>query len=193
MLNPLLVEGQMHGGIAQGFGQAIKEVVVHDAGGELLTGSFSDYAMPLACDLPNFRLANREVPTSVNPLGAKGVGEAGDGRIAGGGHERRLRRARRARYRAHRHAGHARARLVGDPGCERERCMSGPLRSPVIDTHTHFVPPRAVGLAMAGGSWHGIQFGMSARQDHLFGRVAFDGNPLADADRELRAASPIHG
>ena len=77
VLNPLLVDGQMHGGIAQGFGQAVKEAIVHDGNGELITGSFNDYAMPLASDLPYFRLANREVPTAVNPLGSKGVGEAG--------------------------------------------------------------------------------------------------------------------
>ena len=48
VLNPLLVDGQMHGGIAQGFGQAVKEAIVHDGNGELITGSFNDYAMPLA-------------------------------------------------------------------------------------------------------------------------------------------------
>ena len=77
VLNPLLVEGQLHGGIAQGVGQALKERIVHASNGELMTGSFSDYGMPIAVDLPSFRLASREVPTSVNPLGVKGVGEAG--------------------------------------------------------------------------------------------------------------------
>jgi len=77
VLNPTLVEGQMHGGIAQGVGQALKEAVIHDENGELLTGSFNDYAMPFASDLTAFRLATREVPTAVNPLGVKGVGEAG--------------------------------------------------------------------------------------------------------------------
>jgi carbon-monoxide dehydrogenase large subunit len=77
ILNPALVEGQMHGGIAQGFGQAVKEAILHDSAGEVLTGTFNDYAMPGALDLLNFVLAHREVPTAVNPLGAKGVGEAG--------------------------------------------------------------------------------------------------------------------
>jgi carbon-monoxide dehydrogenase large subunit len=78
VLNPLLVSGQIHGGVVQGIGQAIGEVIVHDPeSGQMLTASFMDYQMPRANDLPNFRLATREVPTAVNPLGAKGVGEAG--------------------------------------------------------------------------------------------------------------------
>ena len=77
VLNPTLAEGQMHGGIAQGAGQALKERMVHDAHGEILTGSFNDYAMPMAHDFPALRIATRSVPTVVNALGAKGVGEAG--------------------------------------------------------------------------------------------------------------------
>lgn len=77
VLNPMLADGQMHGGIAQGFGQAVKEAIIYDESGELLTGSFSDYGLPLASDLPNFDLDFREIPTAVNPLGAKGIGEAG--------------------------------------------------------------------------------------------------------------------
>lgn len=78
ILNPLLVAGQMHGGIAQGIGQAIGEHILHDRqSGQVLNASFIDYQMPRAGDLPNFRLATREVPTKVNPIGAKGVGEAG--------------------------------------------------------------------------------------------------------------------
>jgi carbon-monoxide dehydrogenase large subunit len=78
VLNPLLVAGQTHGGVAQGVGQALGEQVVHDPeSGQMLTASFMDYQMPRADDLPNFQLVTREVPTKVNPLGAKGVGEAG--------------------------------------------------------------------------------------------------------------------
>jgi carbon-monoxide dehydrogenase large subunit len=78
VLNPLIVAGQTHGGVAQGIGQALGEVIVHDAeSGQMLTASFMDYQMPRADDFPDFRLATREVPTKVNPLGAKGVGEAG--------------------------------------------------------------------------------------------------------------------
>jgi carbon-monoxide dehydrogenase large subunit len=78
VLNPLLVEGQLHGGIAQGAGQALRELIVHDASGELLTGTFNDYAMPLASSFCDFQIANREVPATANPLGVKGVGEAGN-------------------------------------------------------------------------------------------------------------------
>ncbi len=78
VLNPMLVAGQVHGGVVQGLGQALGEQIVHDgASGQMLTASFMDYRMPRAADVPEFRLALREVPTEVNPLGAKGVGEAG--------------------------------------------------------------------------------------------------------------------
>jgi carbon-monoxide dehydrogenase large subunit len=78
VLNPLLVAGQIHGGVVQGVGQALGEAILHDKdSGQMLTASFMDYQMPRAGDYPDFRLATREVPTSVNPLGAKGVGEAG--------------------------------------------------------------------------------------------------------------------
>jgi carbon-monoxide dehydrogenase large subunit len=77
MINPLLVEGQIHGGIAQGAGQALMESVVHDSSGQLLTGSFTDYCMPRADDFPPFVLGENEVPTATNPLGVKGAGESG--------------------------------------------------------------------------------------------------------------------
>ena len=77
LINPLIVEGQIHGGLAQGIGQALIEEVVYDDDGQLLTGSFMDYAMPRATDFPRFELESTVTPTPVNPLGAKGVGEAG--------------------------------------------------------------------------------------------------------------------
>ena len=78
VLNPLIVAGQIHGGVVQGVGQALGEVIIHDdQSGQMLTASFMDYQMPRADEYPEFRLATREVPTAVNPLGAKGVGEAG--------------------------------------------------------------------------------------------------------------------
>ena len=78
VLNPLIVAGQIHGGVVQGVGQALGEVIIHDTqSGQMLTASFMDYQMPRAHEYPDFRLATREVPTAVNPLGAKGVGEAG--------------------------------------------------------------------------------------------------------------------
>jgi carbon-monoxide dehydrogenase large subunit len=78
MVNPLLVKGQIHGGIAQGLGQGLYEHLVHDREtGQLLTGSFMDYPLPRADDMPGFDVDSYEVPTRINPLGAKGVGEAG--------------------------------------------------------------------------------------------------------------------
>ncbi|MDC7788966.1 xanthine dehydrogenase family protein molybdopterin-binding subunit [Rhodoplanes sp. TEM] len=77
MINPLLVEGQIHGGIAQGAGQALMEAIVYDAEGQLVTGSFTDSCMPRAGDLPPFVLGENEVPTATNPLGVKGAGESG--------------------------------------------------------------------------------------------------------------------
>ncbi|MBV8372988.1 MAG: molybdopterin-dependent oxidoreductase, partial [Candidatus Eremiobacteraeota bacterium] len=77
VINPLLVEGQIHGGIAQGVAQALFEEVVYDDNGQLLTGTLTDYALPRAAHLPNFELQGTTTPTNVNPLGVKGVGEAG--------------------------------------------------------------------------------------------------------------------
>jgi carbon-monoxide dehydrogenase large subunit len=77
-MNPLIAHGQVHGGIAQGIGQALVEQTVYDAGGQLLTGSFMDYAMPRADDMPAFEGGFDETtPTALNVLGAKGVGESG--------------------------------------------------------------------------------------------------------------------
>jgi aerobic carbon-monoxide dehydrogenase large subunit len=77
VVNPLLVEGQAHGGIAQGIGQALYERVAYTEEGQLLTGSYMDYCLPRADDLPNMGFASRPVPATTNPLGAKGCGEAG--------------------------------------------------------------------------------------------------------------------
>jgi aerobic carbon-monoxide dehydrogenase large subunit len=77
LIAPKLVEGQIHGGVAQGFGQAVMENAVFDDRGQLLTGSFMDYAMPRADDLPMISFATISVPTKRNPLGMKGCGEAG--------------------------------------------------------------------------------------------------------------------
>jgi carbon-monoxide dehydrogenase large subunit len=77
IVNPLIAEGQRHGGIAQGAAQAFLEEVVYDADGNPLTSSFADYAFLSATEVPSFELADMETPTSYNPLGAKGIGEAG--------------------------------------------------------------------------------------------------------------------
>jgi carbon-monoxide dehydrogenase large subunit len=77
LINPMIVEGQIHGGLAQGIGQAMIEEAVYSEDGQLLTGSFMDYALPRATDFPPFEMHNTVTPTPVNPLGAKGCGEAG--------------------------------------------------------------------------------------------------------------------
>ncbi|MDA0637508.1 xanthine dehydrogenase family protein molybdopterin-binding subunit [Nonomuraea sp. MCN248] len=77
VINPLIVEGQVHGGIAQGIGQALYEEAVYDAEGNLLTATLADYLVPSAADLPDFVTDRTETPATSNPLGAKGVGEAG--------------------------------------------------------------------------------------------------------------------
>ena len=78
IVNPMIVEGQVHGGLVQGIGQALMESCVYDGEGQLLTGSFNDYCLPRADDLPSFDVATNEgAPCTHNPLGVKGCGEAG--------------------------------------------------------------------------------------------------------------------
>jgi carbon-monoxide dehydrogenase large subunit len=76
-INPMLVEGQLHGGVVQGIGQAVSEVTAYDADGQLLTGSYMDYGLPRASRSPSFVCINHAVPATTNPLGIKGCGEAG--------------------------------------------------------------------------------------------------------------------
>ena len=75
--NPMVVEGQVHGGVVQGIGQALLEHVIHDSYGQLLTGTYMDYAMPRADDVPDVRVGFTSTPATTNPLGMKGCGEAG--------------------------------------------------------------------------------------------------------------------
>lgn len=78
VINPMLVAGQVHGGVVQGVGQALLEDVIYDPeSGQLLTASFSDYGMPRACDIPDIEFAYEEIPCKTHTLGAKGCGEAG--------------------------------------------------------------------------------------------------------------------
>ncbi len=77
VINPMIVEGQVHGGLAQGIGQALTENSVYDKSGQLLTGSFMDYCIPRSSDIPQFKVDTRETPCTHNPLGVKGCGEAG--------------------------------------------------------------------------------------------------------------------
>jgi carbon-monoxide dehydrogenase large subunit len=77
VVNPLLVAGQLHGGVAQGIGQAFMEHVSYDTSGQPITGSFMDYALPRAEDIPLMQIGDHPVPAKSNPLGTKGCGEAG--------------------------------------------------------------------------------------------------------------------
>jgi hypothetical protein len=77
VVNPLIVDGQVHGGLAQGIAQALYEEAVHDADGNLLTTTLADYLLPSAADLPAFTTGRTETPATSNPLGVKGVGETG--------------------------------------------------------------------------------------------------------------------
>ena len=77
VINPQIVEGQVHGGVCHGIGQALLEGAIYDGDGQLVNGSYMDYAMPRADDLPSFELARTVTPCPHNPLGAKGAGEAG--------------------------------------------------------------------------------------------------------------------
>ena len=77
LINPMLTEGQVQGGVTQGIGQALLEHTVYDQGGQLLSGSLMDYALPRADDLPAFDITLVERPTKANPLGVKGSGQAG--------------------------------------------------------------------------------------------------------------------
>jgi carbon-monoxide dehydrogenase large subunit len=77
VINPMIVEGQLHGGAVQGIGQALMEMTVYDAEGQFLTGSYMDYALPRASDVPSFVVAAHPMPAKTNPLGVKGCGEAG--------------------------------------------------------------------------------------------------------------------
>jgi carbon-monoxide dehydrogenase large subunit len=76
-INPLLIDGQVHGGIAHALGQALFEQVIYDENGQLVTGTFVDYALPTAAELPSFETDRTETPSPTNSLGVKGVGEAG--------------------------------------------------------------------------------------------------------------------
>ncbi len=77
IINPLIVDGQVHGGVAQGLGQALWEQAVYDDTGQLITGELTDYALPRASGMPWIESSHTETPSPVNPLGVKGVGEAG--------------------------------------------------------------------------------------------------------------------
>jgi carbon-monoxide dehydrogenase large subunit len=76
-VNPMLIDGQIHGGVVHAIGQALYEQVAYDAQGQLVTGTFVDYALPTAAEVPSFETDRTETPSPVNSLGVKGIGEAG--------------------------------------------------------------------------------------------------------------------
>ena len=107
-INPMLIDGQIHGGITHAIGQALYERIHYDEDGQLVTGTFVDYALPSAADVPSFETDRTETPSPVNSLGVKGVGEAGTIAAIARDRQRRDRRAAPARRRLHRHAARAR-------------------------------------------------------------------------------------
>ena len=119
-INPMLIDGQIHGGIAHAIGQALYEQVVYDEDGQLVTGTFVDYALPTAAELPSFETDRTETPTPTNSLGVKGIGEAGTIAASAAVDERGHRRAAPAGHHAPRHAADAdagvrpRSRRPGD-------------------------------------------------------------------------------
>ena len=111
-INPMLIDGQVHGGIVHAIGQALYERIHYDEDGQLVTGTFVDYALPSAAERAvASRLDRTETPSPVNSLGVKGVGEAGTIAASPGGHQRRHRRAAPARRDVHQHAARRRMRV----------------------------------------------------------------------------------
>ena len=121
IVNPLIVEGQVHGGLAQGIAQALYEEAVYDADGNLTTGTFVDYLVPSANDLPHFDTGNTVHAATSNPLGAKGVGEAGCIASTPAVVNAALDAVRHLGCERHPHAADTRTRLAGDPPGRRRR------------------------------------------------------------------------
>ena len=116
VVNPMIVDGQVHGGIAQGIAQALFEEAVYDDEGNLVTGTFVDYLVPAPPDLPSFTTDRTETPSTTNPLGVKGVGEAGHHRVDPGRGQRGRRRRAPVRCRRRPDGVHPGAGVAGDPG-----------------------------------------------------------------------------
>ena len=129
----MIVAGQLHGGVAQGIGQALMEEVSYDTSGQPITGSFMDYAMPRAEDIPLMEVGDHPSPAKSNPLGTKGCGEAGCAGSLVCHRQRGGRRAVRIRHHAYRHAADAGTGLARDPGCEERRRREARR----CEAHTH--------------------------------------------------------
>ena len=117
-INPMIVEGQVHGGVVQGAGQALWEGVVYDDNGQLLTGSMQDYALPKAHMVPDIETLSSETPSPHNPLGVKGIGENRDHRLDRHHLQRGDRRAQAFGGNPPGYAADPGAGLAGDSGRE---------------------------------------------------------------------------
>ena len=115
VINPMIVEGQLHGGVVQGIGQALMEMTAYDADGQFLTGSYMDYALPRASDAPNFSVASHPGAGDDQSARRQGLRRSGLRRRADLGDECGRRRALRIRHPPYRHAGDALSRLAGHP------------------------------------------------------------------------------
>ena len=189
--NPMLVEGQVHGGIAQGVAQALFEEIAFDEDGNNVTGILASYAIPSAGDLPNFETERTQTPTPRNPLGAKGIGEAGAIGATPAVWNAVDRRALAHGRAQHRHARDASARLEGDQrGQQRVHFLSG-------GADPEAGPDRAGQLGVAAGFELGVQparFGVRHAEQVGEQRVRAEA-AVAHADRELVAedAAPARG
>ena len=156
-INPLIVAGQLHGGIAQGVGQALWEGAVYSDDGQLLTGSMLDYALPKAARLPNFELDKTVTPSPVNPLGVKGVGEAGAIASTAAVANAVIDALERLRHPPPRHAVYVADGLVGDPVGEGRPGMI----PAAFDYQRGDLARRCARSALAGGDAKVIAGGMS--------------------------------
>ena len=128
VINPMIVEGQVHGGVAQGIAEALYEEAIYDESGNLITSSMTQYLVPSAMEIPTMITDNsQDTPSTTNPLGVKGIGEAGTIAAAARGRQRGRGRAQPSRGHRDGQARVARTRLASDPGCEgRRRCRMIP-------------------------------------------------------------------
>ena len=181
-INPMVVDGQIHGGLAEGVGIALMELISFDEEGNCLNSSFMDYLIPTALECPDFELGETVTPCPHHPLGAKGVGESPNvgsppaivNAVIDALHDH-------ARGRSHRHALHAGARVGGDAGAPRAAAMIGPdlvrraqelttAREPFVTAtvvrvqHPASVEPGSAALVLADGTIEGFVGGVCAEQ-----------------------------
>ncbi len=149
VVNPLIVEGQVHGGLAQGIAQALFEEANYDEQGTLVNGTFVDYTLPSAADLPSFDDGHREHPVDVQPVGGQGGRRGRHHRLDAGHRERRDRRAAPPRRHQRRDADHVAAGVAGHPGRQGPRHPGDPGRHPLAGGRARLDRPEQ---PAAGGS-----------------------------------------